>query len=113
MTERQIFEMVNEIGYNFAYHHFEEGQEPEKPYLVYLYPGSNNFSADGVVYQGFSKLDIELYTDKKDPVAEKKVEAVLKKHGLSYEKTESYIESEHMYEVLFETEVLINEQSEI
>lgn len=109
MTEKQVYEMVNEIGFNAAYHHFEEGQEPQKPYLVYLYPGSNNFSADGMVYQDINKLNIELYTDNKDPEAEKRVEAVLKKHGLFYETTESYIKTEGIYEVLFEMEVLLNE----
>ena len=40
---------------------------------------------------------------------EKKVEAVLKEHGFFYEKTEAYLESEKMFEVLYEMEVLINE----
>ena len=60
------------------------------------------------VYTGVNQLDIELYTDKKDLEAERKVEAVLKKHGFFYERTETYLESEKMYEVLFETEVLTN-----
>ena len=90
-------------------HHFEEGREPEKPYLVYLYPETNNFSADGIVYQGINELDLELYTDRKDPDAEKRVEAVLKEHGFFYEKTETYLEFEKMFEVLYEMEVLINE----
>lgn len=37
------------------------------------------------------------------------MEAVLKEHGFFYEKTETYLESEKMYEVLYEMEVLINE----
>lgn len=109
MTGRDVFQIVKAVGFPAAYHHFEEGQEPDKPYLVYLYPGTNNFSADGVVYQGINQLDIELYTDKKDLETEKKVEAVLKEHGFFYEKTETYLESEKMYEVLYEMEVLINE----
>ena len=109
MTEQEVFKMVKSIGLPVAYHHYEEGQEAQKPYLVYLYPGSNNFSADGVVYQGINQLDIELYTEKKDLETEKKVEAVLKEHGFFYEKTEAYLESEKMFEVLYEMEVLINE----
>lgn len=109
MTEREVFQIVKSIGFPTAYHHFEEGQEPEKPYLVYLYPGTNNFSADGTVYQGINQLDIELYTERKELEAEKRVEAVLKEHGFFYEKTETYLESEKMYEVLYEMEVLINE----
>lgn len=108
MTEAEVFQMVKSIGFPVAYHHFAEGQEPTKPYIVYLYPGSNNVSADGIVYQSVTQLDIELYTDKKNLAAEKAVEAVLKEHGLFYEKTESYLETEKMFEVLYEMEVLIN-----
>ena len=50
-----------------------------------------------------------LYTECKDPKAERQVEAVLKEYGFFYEKNETYIESEKMYEVLYETEVLIDE----
>ena len=39
------------------------------------------------------------------PELEEQVEAVLDAHGLFYEKTETYIESEKLYEVLYEMEV--------
>lgn len=109
MTENEVRAMVEKTGFPTAYHHFAEGQAPGLPFLVYLYPKSNNFSADGIVYQGINKLDIELYTECKDPEAERKVEAVLKEYGFFYEKNETYIESEKMYEVFYETEVLIDE----
>lgn len=109
MTHAEIRQMVKDIGLPSAYHHFNEGQSPEPPFVVYLFPGSDNFSADGLVYQGIAILDIELYTDKKDIAAEAAVEAMLKKHGFFYEKNETYIETEKMYEVVYEMEVLISE----
>ena len=111
MTEKEVYQMVKSVGLPAAYHHFEEGKSPDPPFLVYLYPETNNFAANGIVYQDINQLDIELYTDKKDLEAEKRVEAVLKEHGLFYEKTETYLESEKMFEALYEMEVLINEQS--
>lgn len=108
MTMEDVLQMVKEAGIPAAYHHFEEGESPDPPFLVYLYPESNNFSADGIVYQKVNRLDIELYTNKKNPDIEANVEAVLTEHGFFYEKTESYIESEKMYEVLYEMEVLIS-----
>lgn len=108
MTEQEVLKMIKTTGLPVAYHHFGEGQEPDLPYLVYLYPGSNNFSADGSVYRDVNQLDIELYTEKKDLNAEKKLETVLKEHGFFYEKTETYLESEKMFEVLYEMEVLIH-----
>lgn len=108
MTEKEVYQMIKSIGLPVAYHHFEEGKAVDPPFLVYLYPETNHFSADGIVYQEINRLDIELYTDKKDLAAERQVEGVLKEHGFFYQKTESYIESEKMYEVLYEMEVIIN-----
>ena len=110
MTAREVLTMVKAAGMPVAYHHFAEGQVPDMPYLIYLYPETNNFSADGTVYQGINRLELELYTDKKDLAAEKRVESVLKEHGFFYEKTENYLESEKMFKVSYETEVLIDEQ---
>ena len=109
MIEKEIKQMINSVGLPTAYHHFAEGQSPNPPFLVYLYPGSHNFSADGKVYKKASQLDIELYTDLKDPEMEKRLEAVLDEHGLFYDKTETYLDTENMYEVLYETEVMIDE----
>lgn len=103
-----ISKIIEEFGFPCEYHHFDEGKSPAPPFVVFLYPGSHNFSADGGVYKEVSKLDIELYTDKKDFKAEEKVESVLKKYNIFYQKTESYITSEMLYEVLYETEVLNN-----
>ncbi len=109
MTEKQVKEMINSVGIPTAYHHFAEGQSPNPPFLVYLYPRSHNFSADGKVYKKVNQLDIELYTDLKDPEIEKRIEVVLDVYGLFYEKTETYLDTENMYEILYETEVMIDE----
>lgn len=73
--------------------------------MVYLFPGTDNFSADGVVYQAMDELNIELYSEEKDPEAEKKIADWLTENGLFFEKQEYYIESEKMIQVIFETEV--------
>ena len=57
------------------------------------------------MYFSFKKLDIELYTDRKAPETEKIVEEILKKHQIFYNKSEIWIESERLYEVLYEMEV--------
>ena len=82
-----------------------EGESTDPPFLVFLYPNSDNFAADGVVYFKVNQLNIELYTDIKDVELEETVEAVLDKHGIFYEKSEVWIESENLYEVLYQMEV--------
>lgn len=105
MTYREICKMIKETGFPFAYHHFAEGESPEPPFLIFLSSGENNFSADNYMYFSFKKLNIELYTDRKSPETEKKVEEILKKYQIFYNKSEIWIESEKLYEVLYEMEV--------
>ena len=97
----ELLTMLEEMGISYAYHHFAEGEAPSPPFICYLLPGSNNFSADGKVYFKFTDVHIELYTDYKDLAQEQTVEAVLDSHGIFYNKTEVWIESEKLYEILY------------
>jgi len=105
MTHAEVKEMVESIGLESAYHHFAEGESPDPPFLVFLYPNADNFAADGIVYFSVNVLHIELYTDKKNPDLEEQVETVLTEYGIYYNKSEVWIESERLYEVLYEMEV--------
>ena len=88
-----LVKMMEETGLPFAYDHFEEGEAAEPPFVCYLLPQSNHFSADGKVYLKITEVHIELYTDCKDLSAEQKV------------KSEVWIESEKLYEVLYSFEM--------
>lgn len=105
MTYEQIASMMEETGLPFAYHHFAEGESPKLPFLIFLSPGEHTFSADNRMYFSFKKLNIELYTDRKNPEIENEVELVLKRQNIYYTKTETWIASEKMYEILYEMEV--------
>ena len=50
-------------------------------------------------------MRIELYTDRKDPGAEALVETVLDDAGIFYHKSEAWIQSEKLYEVLYSMEL--------
>lgn len=96
-----LIRMIEELGLPFAYDHFAEGESPEPPFVCYLLPGSRNFAADGRVYHKGSEVRLEVYTDRKDRGLEARVEAVLDGHGVFYNKSEVWIESERLYEVLY------------
>ena len=100
-----LVKLLEETGIPFAYDHFAEGESPDPPFICYLLPQSDNFSADGTVYLKVSSVNIELYTDSKDLSVEQKLEAVLDTHGIFYDKTEVWIESEKLYEVLYSFEM--------
>ena len=101
----ELVKMIEEMGIPFAYDHFAEGESPDPPFLCYLLPGSNNFSADGKVYYKIGRVNLELYTDRKDPEVEQKLEDALDAASIFYNKTEVWIDSEKLYEVLYQFEM--------
>ena len=106
--------LITAMGIPFAYDHFSEGESPDPPFICYLLPGSDNFAADGKVYHKISQVHIELYTDYKEPELEAQVEDVLDSYGVVYDKTEVWIDSEKLFEVLysFEQEVKYHAQKQ-
>ena len=108
MTIEELAAMLQSTGIPFAYDHFAEGESPSPPFICYLLPGSDNFAADGQVYYRINQVRIEFYTDSKDLIVEGKVEKALDDAGIFYNKSEVWIESEKLYEVLYSFEVPMN-----
>ena len=100
----KIIQILEELGLPYAYDHFAEGEGPDPPFLCFRCPNSDNFAADGTVYFPITEIDIELYTDRKDPDTEKKLEDLLTKGGIFFDKTETFIDSEKLYEVPYSFE---------
>ena len=113
----KILSILNALGIPFAYDHFAQGESPDTPFICYLIPSSDNFSADGVAYYKINQYNIELYTDLKDLSLERKLEEALDEASIFYNKSETWIESESLYEVLYtfemEGENNAKEQSEV
>ena len=104
MTHNEIVEMLEETNLPIAYDHFAEGESPDPPFICFLFPGSDNFSADGRVYLKIRNVNVELYADLKDPELGERLETVLDRHGIFYQKSEVWIEEEKLYEVLYQFE---------
>ena len=107
MTYKEIAEMVESMGFPFAYYQFPEAAAPFLPYVVFYYPDNSDLVADNTNYQAITAVNIELYTKNKDFDAEAQVEAVLKASGFVFQKSESYLNTEKMYEVLYQTSAVI------
>ena len=101
----KLLEIMKAMDIPFAYDHFAEGEAVDPPFICYLLPDSDNFAADGRVYFKANEVHIELYTDTKDLSVEQQVEAVLDEHGIYYDRSEVWIESEKLYEVLYTFEM--------
>lgn len=109
MTYQEVKTMVASIGYPYAYFEFKDGPV-QMPFVVFYYPANQDVYADGSNYVKVEQLIIELYTSNKDFTAEAAVENVLKANNLVWTRAEKRWESENSYEVIFSTEVIINEQ---
>lgn len=108
MTTQEVATMIAGIGLPYAYDHFTDEDKPEgPPFICFFYPNSADLMADNVNYQGITALVIELYSDNKDFANEAAIEAALTASELPWVKTVTWIDSERMYQVTYETEALL------
>lgn len=110
MTYTQVSQVLDGIGLPYAYDHFEEGNAAPPPFICFYYGESDDLAADNTNYAKIRPLTVELYTDNKDFALEAQVEAAMNAAGLVYSRDEGYIDSERMYEVTYQTEIIISEE---
>jgi hypothetical protein len=65
MTHNEIVEMLEETNLPIAYDHFAEGESPDPPFLLFLSPRENTFSADNLMYHSFVSVKFSLARGKK------------------------------------------------
>ncbi|MDX8359825.1 hypothetical protein [Cytobacillus sp. IB215316] len=104
MTLVELKQILDATGLPIAYSHFKETQLP--PYICYLASYSSNFMADNKVYKNIDNIQIELYTTKKDLVAEAIIEAALNDNQVPWESTETFIESEQLFQKIYEMRLI-------
>ncbi|OUB16755.1 hypothetical protein BK704_02275 [[Bacillus thuringiensis] serovar konkukian] len=105
----ELKKILDATGYPVAYSHFiaTSGKPaPAPPYICFLVDGSANLMADNKVYHKIDDANIELYTTKKDLAAEAKLEKVLDDHEIPYDSYGTFIESEKMYQKIYETRLI-------
>ncbi|MCP3025415.1 hypothetical protein [Halobacillus sp. A5] len=109
MTLIELKAILDAAGYPVAYSHFtqtENNPVPDPPFITYLVDSSSNLFADNKVHQKINNVQIELYTDYKDLEAEEKLEDLLDENEIPYETLEEWIETEQMYQKIYETRMI-------
>lgn len=105
MTLSDINTMLEELNIPVAYNHFKKSTTP--PYVVYYVDSSTNTMADNKVYAENVTINIELYTTTKDLALEQKLKDILNQNDIPYEQiSETYIESDNVYEILYEITIM-------
>jgi len=105
----ELKKILDATGYPVAYSHFTAlpgNPVPKPPYICYLVDGSPNMIADNKVHHKINDITIELYTIKKDLVAEAKLEQVLDDNEIPYESSEVFIDSEKLFQKIYETRLI-------
>jgi len=108
LTELRIaLESVNDGAFQnkVAYRAFPVGAAPALPFICFQETESNNFLADSKVYHKITDVDIELYTEDKDPSTEEALESMLNSKLLVWSKSEVYIESEDVLQIVYEISI--------
>lgn len=100
MTLQELYNLLKATGYPVAYSHFNEPKQT--PFITYLVNNNPNFIADNKVYHKIKDVDIELYTTKKDEASERVLEDLLDQNDIPYEPYEVYIESEKLFQKIYE-----------
>lgn len=111
MTYKEVATMINSIGIPYAYYQFPDGTGQACPFICFFFSDSNDLAAENTNYKKIRTLNIELYTDNKDFALEETVETVLNSNGLVYDRSESYLDSERMFMVVYTTDILITEEN--
>jgi hypothetical protein len=108
MTYEEIYQALESTGLPVTYEIWENGSIPPLPYIVFTYPGNNDFIADDVNYATIVRLEVGLYTKRKSIAVERNVEQVLNEKLGPFFKTSDYVSADSMQETLYTMEVAIN-----
>lgn len=108
MTRKEISQMIASVGLPYAYYQFPEDTPQTPPFICFFFSNTDDVFADDTNFQKIEQLNIELYTNVKDFTLEDSLEEILKTNNLTYYKEENYIDSEKLYQIAYEMEVMIN-----
>ena len=112
MTYQEVNTIIESIGVPSAYYQFTADTAQPPPFICFYFDGNVDLYADNRNYQKVAHLVIELYTDEKDFDLEERVETVLNDSDIAYNRMESYIDSERLYMVTYDTNLIITKEEE-
>ena len=104
MTYLDLMEALRELDLDVAYGEFKQSTSP--PFAIVLENENDDMYADNLNYKKITSCSIEYYNDIKHPPTEELIEDKLKELKLSYTKRETIIESESMYQIVYDLQII-------
>lgn len=108
MSRKEVYTMIQSIGLPCAYYEFPENTGQAPPFVVWFFATDTDVKADDTNYCDKEVIAVELYTKIRDFDQERAVEAVLTANGFCYSKEPNFIQKEKIWQIAYESEVLIN-----
>lgn len=103
MTLFELKELLEDLNIPIQYRTFKVCEAPPLPWILYyVIDNDPTLKADNSNYFKRSSVAIELYADEKDLALEERLEKILEDNFFEYDMAETYIESEFMYETIYE-----------
>lgn len=106
----ELKKALETTGLPVAYGHYDD--EQGFPYIVYAEKYTNNFFADGKVYEVISTLQVDLYTKTKNQKLERKVVNALDSLDVTWDKDEGEVKEENCYAVTYEFDATIEDEDD-
>lgn len=104
MTLSELNTILNQTGLPVAYAYFPDDERVKPPCITYEVAYSQNFGADNKVYSPFTNVDVFLYQKTKG-AAEAALEDVLDAAEIFWDKTETYLNDEKVYQTIYEVKI--------
>lgn len=104
MTYMDVIAGMNSIGLPSTYHKWSS--PPPLPYTVILHTHNSDWMADNQNYLDVGDYQLELYTAIKHPPTEKLVEDWLKLHRIPYAKSGMFLDSEQMFQIVYDIQLI-------
>lgn len=108
MKREDVHTMIVNMGLPCAYYQFPDDTPKAPPFICWFFSTNTDVMADNRNYVDKEVLNVELYTKVREYDLEKAVEAALAAGGFSYAKEAAYIDDEKMYQISYESEVIID-----
>lgn len=104
MTLKEFGDVLATSGLPVTYLAFPADACPSMPFVTFQETGSNNFGADGHVYQRIRSMQVDLFTEGKDEAAEMALENALSDYF--WNKYQTVDDTEDCQRYTYEIEIL-------
>ena len=104
MTYMDLKGEMEALGFPCAYGSFKSA--PPIPFTVIQFAYSDDMMADNHNYKDIGNYQLEYYNSIKFPPDEILIQNKLKELKITYTKTEDYIESENLYQIVYDIQLI-------